>query len=126
MMVRIEARFLIPLCAIRSLITTSDLVIVSLVVEDSALTLIRSPLFVSSGTRVWGKFWEMIGQMLEETLGVTTEETIGEIIEAMIGEMTEAMIGEMTEAMIGEMIEAMVGGMIRIVSNDARNAVSEN
>jgi hypothetical protein len=33
-------------------------------------------LFVSSGTRVWEKFWEMIGEILEETLGVTTEEMI--------------------------------------------------
>jgi hypothetical protein len=105
-MVRREARFLNPFCTIRSLITTSDLVIVSLVVDDSALNLIRFPLFVSSGTRVWEKFWEMIGQMLEETLGVTTEKTIGEMIEAMIGEM--------------------IGEMIRIVSNDATNAVSEN
>jgi hypothetical protein len=54
----------------------SDLVIVSLVVEDSALNLIRFPLFVSSGTRVWEKFWEMIGEILEETLGVTTKEMI--------------------------------------------------
>jgi hypothetical protein len=76
----------------------SDLVIVSLVVEDSALNLIRFPLFVSSGTRVWEKFWEMIGEILEEILGVTTEETIGE----------------------------MIGEMIRIVSSDATNAVSEN
>jgi hypothetical protein len=54
----------------------SDLFIVSLVVEDSALNLIRFPLFVSSGTRVWEKFWEMIGEILEGTLGVTTEEMI--------------------------------------------------
>jgi hypothetical protein len=85
---------------------TSDLVIVSLVVEDSALNMSRFPLFVSSGTRVWEKFWEMVGE--------TTEGAFGEMFEAMIGEMFEAIIGE------------MIGVMIRIVSNDATNAVSEN
>jgi hypothetical protein len=113
-MVRREARSLIPFCVIRSLTMTSDLVIVSLVVEDSALNMSRFPLFVSSGTRVWEKFWEMVGE--------TTEGAFGEMFEAMIGEMFEAMIGEMFEAIIGEMI----GVMIRIVSNDATNAVSEN
>jgi hypothetical protein len=77
---------------------TSDLVIVSLVVDDSALNMNRFPLFVSSGTRVWEKFWEMVGE--------TTEGTIGEMFEAMIGEL--------------------IGMMIRFVSNDATHAVSEN
>jgi hypothetical protein len=93
---------------------TSDLVIVSPVVDDSALNMSRFPLFVSSGTRVWEKFWEMVGE--------TTEGTIDEMFETMIGEMFEAIIGEMFEAMIGELI----GMMIRIVPNDATNAVSEN
>jgi hypothetical protein len=85
---------------------TSDLVIVSLAVEDSALNMSRFHLFVSSGTRVWEKFWEMVGE--------TTAGTIGEMFEAMFGEMFEAMIGE------------LIGMMIWIVSNDATNAVSEN
>jgi hypothetical protein len=85
---------------------TSDLVIVSPVVEDSALNMRRFPLFVSSGTRVWEKFWEMVGE--------TTEGTIGEMFEAIIGEMFEAMIGD------------LIGMMIRFVSNDATHAVSEN
>jgi hypothetical protein len=78
-MVQREAPCLNPFCAIRSLITTSNSVIVSLVVEDSAINLIRFASFVSSGTHVW------------ETFGETIGETIGEMIGAMIGEM----IGEM-------------------------------
>jgi hypothetical protein len=124
-----------PFCSIRSLITTSGLVTV---VEDSALNLIRFPLFGSSGTRVWEKFGETndetmeaaLGVTTEETLGVTTEETIGETMEETLGVTMEETIGETMEETTGETIGAVIGEMIdkmtRGVSTDATNAVSEN